>query len=207
MISVKMSSLCSDEIEKIVKGITEATDHIIAYRKMPVRTEFILENLIYDIGEVCDFWTGQTYIGVPKNKKIKKTFQSFFTELMKLLLNMKKSEEDFEIKVAYTMLFRGTVYRYLGRHEFTKKKVVPKFDNIYVSWSQCAENDYILSKFYSPITFMACEIQSPYYGINLDAIGCSRGEEHEIVFPTIKKLVKEIKYIDEHSEDDEDDHP
>ena len=36
-------------------------------------------------------------------------------------------------------------------------------------------------------------IQNSYYGINLEAIGVSRGTEAEVVFPTIKECIKEVK--------------
>lgn len=202
MISVDMSSLWSNEIELAVKGITEATENIVAYRRNNTTTQKLLADLIDDIGEICDFWTGKTYIGEPKSQIIKDAFQCFFTELMQLLLTMKDSEKDYEVRVANAMLHTGTVYRYLGKNYPNKEAVVPVYDDIYVSWSKCPQNNYLLSKLYGPVTWMSCEIAAPQYGIDLDAIGSSRANEHEVVFPTVEKCITEIKYISEDNDDE-----
>lgn len=201
MISVDMSSLWSDETDLIVRGITEATENIASYRRNDTSSSKALLELGEDIGTICDFWTGKTYVGSPKSQAIKEAFQGFFAELMQLLLEMKESQKDYEVRVATAMLYTGTVYRYLGKSQPNKKAVVPVHDNIYVSWSKCPDNDYLLSKLYGPVTWMSCEIVAPQYGIDLDAIGSSRANEHEVVFPTIEKCITEIKYI---SEDDDD---
>lgn len=201
MISVDMSSLWSDETDLIVRGVTEATKNIVAYRCNKASSQETLIALGEDIGAVCDFWTGKTYVGSPKSQAVKDAFQEFFAELMQLLLTMKDSQKDYEVRVANAMLYTGTVYRYLGTSQPNHKAVIPVYDNIYVSWSKCPDNDYLLSKLYGPITWMSCEISAPLYGIDLDAIGSSRANEHEVVFPTIEKCITEIKYI---SEDDDD---
>ena len=78
MISVNLAALWSDETDMIIKGISEATENIKAYRKFSERILDMLLELGNDSGEVCRFWTGSTYVGVPKNEKIKKAFQLFF---------------------------------------------------------------------------------------------------------------------------------
>lgn len=201
MISVEMSSLWSDETQLIIQGISEATENIIVYRQNDVSSREALLELGEDIGAVCDFWTGKTYVGNHKSKAIESAFQSFFTELMRLLLVMKDSPKDYEACVANAMLYTGKVYRYLGKDHPHKKAVNPIYNDIYVSWSKQPKNNYLLSKLYRPITWMSCEIVAPQYGIDLDAIGSSRANEHEVVFPTIEKCITEIKYI---SEDDDD---
>lgn len=195
MISVNLAALWSDETDMIIKGISEATENIKAYRKFSERILDMLLELGNDIGEVCRFWTGSTYVGVPKNEKIKKAFQLFFEELMELLLSMKDSELNFEKRVANAMLYRGTVYRYLGHSYSTDKVVTPNYDNVYVSWNKEEENAYLLSKLHGPVTKMTCVISEPLYGIDLEILECCRGTEREVVFPTIERYITEIKYL------------
>ena len=201
MLSVDMSSLWGDDTKQIVKGIKEATDHIKSYYNATNTTKDMLLALGEDIEEICDFWTGNTYVGHPKNKKVKKAFQSFFESLMELLLKMKDSKKAFEKRVANSILYRGTVYRYLGSTDSVKKAIAPKYNKIYVSWSKNPENSYLESKLCGTMTWMSCNISAPYYGIDLEAIGSSRGNEAEVVFPTIKKCITEIKYISEEDDD------
>lgn len=201
MISVNMATLWSDETDLIVQGITEATQNIIQYRNDEKSSQESLLLLGEDIGDVCDFWAGKTYVGNPKTEVIKEAFQGFFTELMNLLILMKNSEKDYEVRVAKAMLYQGTIYRYLGHNHPSKKVVIPQYNEIYVSWSKKPENDYIESKLYGPVTWMSCEIAESLYGIDLDVIGSSRASEHEVVFPTIEEYITEIKYISEENDD------
>lgn len=194
MISVNMSDLWSDETDKIVRGVSEATENIKTYRKSSKRLPAMLLELGDDIGDICRFWTGSTYVGTPKKEEIKNAFQLFFEELMALLLSMKDSKLNFEKRVANAMLYRGTVYRYLGHNYLTDEVIVPVYDRVYVSWNKEDENAYLLSKLYGPVTKMTCVITEPLYGINLEILGCCRGTEHEVVFPTIEKCITEVEY-------------
>lgn len=201
MLSVDMSTLWGDDDEQIVKGITEATNNIFRYLKNQNAPEVMFYELKSDINSVCHFWTGNTYVGQPKTKAIKKAFQSFFEAFMKLLLAIKDSDRDYEKHFSKSILYRGTVYRYLGNNRPTDKVIKPRFDCTYVSWSKNPQNDYIESKLYGTMVRLSCEISDPFWGIDLDALGCSKGKEREVVFPTMKKCITEIKYI---SEDDDD---
>ena len=194
MLSVNMYSLWSDETEIIIKGISEATQNIVKYRKAPNRNPDMLTELLNDLRAICCFWTGKTYIGSQKTDPIKMAFQTFFEEFMQLLLFMKDSELTFEERVANAMLYRGTVYRYLGKSYSSDEVVVPYYDGIYVSWSKEAGNSYLLSKLYGPVTEIICEIAEPMYGIDLDILECTRGNEQEVVFPTIEQSIVKIKY-------------
>ncbi len=206
MISIDMNFLRGDETEKIVKGILEATNSIIEYKNAPFTTKKMLCELGDDITTICGFWAGNTYIGCPKKEDIKNAFQSFFEELMQLLIDMKNSKKDFERRIADAVLFRGTVYRYLGTNDCLNKRTVkPEFNDVYVSWSKTPDNSYILSKLYGTVTFMTCEISEPLYGIDLDALGCSRGNEQEVVFPTIEEYITDIEYIEEEEEVEDND--
>ena len=98
------------------------------------------------------------------------------------------------------VLYRGSLYRYLGKgsaEENADKRIEPQYDNIYVSWSKQPKNYYIESKLYGTMTLLTCKIDEPYYGIDLEAFGVVRGEEAEVVFPTIKETITEIRYIRE----------
>ena len=114
---------------------------------------------------------------------------------MELLLSMKDSKLDFEKRVAKAMLYRGTVYRYLGHNYVTDEVVVPAYDNVYVSWNKEEENAYLLGKLYGPVTKMTCEIAEPLYGIDLEMLECCRGTEREVVFPTIEEYITQINYL------------
>ena len=113
---------------------------------------------------------------------------------MQLLLLMKDSTLPFEKRVANSMLYSGTVYRYLGKNYPSDEVVVPYYDGIYVSWSKQDGNSYLLSKFYGPVTKITCEIAEPMYGIDLDILECTRGNEQEVVFPTFEQSIVEILY-------------
>lgn len=197
MISVDLSALWSDETDKVIKGISEATENIQAYIDATEHFPNMLAELGEDISDVCRFWTGSTYVGSVKKEEIKNAFQSFFEKLMELLLNMNESKVDFENRVANAMLYRGPVYRYLGHDYITDKVVVPDYDGIYVSWNKEEENAYLLSKLHGPVTKMTCVIAEPLYGIDLEILECCRGTEREVVFPTIEECITEINYLDD----------
>ena len=194
MLSVNMYNLWSDETDKIIKGISEATQNIGTYRKAPNRNPDMLMELGDDLRAVCCFWTGKTYIGSPKAEPIKMAFQSFFEELVQLLLFMNDSGMLFEERVANAMLYRGNVYRYLGKNYPSDEVVVPCYDGVYVSWSKQDGNCYLLSKLYGPVTKITCEIAEPLYGIDLDILECTRGNEQEVVFPTFEQCIVDIQY-------------
>ena len=121
-------------------------------------------------------------------------FHSFFEELVQLLLFMKDSGMLFEERVANAMLYRGNVYRYLGKNYPSDEVVVPCYDGVYVSWSKQDGNCYLLSKLYGPVTKITCEIAEPLYGIDLDILECTRGNEQEVVFPTFEQCIVDIQY-------------
>lgn len=195
MLNVNMSSLWGNEKDIIIQGILEATENLAEYRKSEFRSLDMFCDLYNDIWDICSFWTGNTYVGSPKAEPIKMAFQEFFEEFMRLLLFMKDSVLPFEESVANDLLYRGTVYRYLGRNYPSNEVVVPCYDGIYVSWNKEDGNSYLLSKFYGLVTKITCEIAEPMYGIDLDRLGCSRGSEKEVVFQTVEQYITEIKYL------------
>lgn len=183
----------SDDIKGICNGLSIATKQMkkcINEKHM----DKLCGQYIYD---VCCFWTGNTYVGIKKDQTIQKAFQTFFKELMKLLLTLKNSpsstQQDKDI--ADELLYQGEVYRYLGHGDSSKlnENLELQYNDLYVSWSKNAQNNYIESKLYGKILWIHGIIQNSYYGINLEAIGVSRGTEAEVVFPTIKECIKEVK--------------
>lgn len=47
------------------------------------------------------------------------------------------------------------------------------------------------------MTLLTCRIDEPYYGTDLEVFGAVRGNEAEVVFPTIRETITDIKYIEE----------
>lgn len=159
-------------------------------------------------------WTGNTYVGIKKEPKAEKAYQEFFELMNDFLVFCLQNEDildEMETSLAEYMVFRGTVYRYLGiadsRNYRKKKRVDPMYNNIYVSWSQSEKNSYIESKLYGPRTWMKAEIREPEFGIDIhgfelwcekwigDSSFITRGEEKEVVFPTMEKCIVEIKTL------------
>ena len=191
-----MFQLWSDDIPEIVKAVNEATNNISVYYDSADNSANALKKLNEDIREVCNFWTGKTYVGDRKDDEIVQVFQNFFETLMKLLLKMKDSKKNYEAKFANARLYQGKVYRYLGygnSQDITDKAIRPEYNEIYVSWSKEPQNDYIESKLYRKITWLEAEIKSPYFGIDLEEMGTSKEREREVVFPTLKDFVTRVE--------------
>ena len=201
MISVDMFSLWGDDIDEIVVGITEATNNIAEYMNVNNPNKEQLFDVCNDVKTICAFWTGNMYVGIHKANAVKEAFQVFFETLMNFLLSIKENGNPHETKLAKSLLYRGTVYRYLGSREPTKEVIAPLYDNIYVSWSKNQKNSYVEGKLIGSKTWLSCKISDPLYGIDLEALGCSKGEEREVVFPTIKECITEIKFILEEDDD------
>lgn len=208
MISVKLNTLWSDETEKTIKGVNEATDDIKKYiLKLHNRANSLVlfSDVHEDIIEVCSFWTGKTYVGVQKDKDIEAAFQNFFEALMSMLLlimNDTVKPLDCEKRFANAVLYRGTVYRYLGNDTPSNRIIKPQYNNIYVSWSKKPENTYLESKLYGVKTRLYCDIKEPYFGIDLEQLGISKGNEKEVVFPTLEEFITNIEYISEDNDDE-----
>lgn len=100
-------------------------------------------------------------------------------------------------------MYQGVLYRYLGHSEpsDSRKCVRPQYNKIYVSWSKNKGNKYLESKLYGVKTLLACNVNYPYFGIDLSAFGMSRGNEREVVFPTIEETMTSIKFIEENDDE------
>lgn len=163
-----------------------------------------LNTLFSNITNALAYWTGNTYVGQPKEKALEKVYQTFFELLLELLIFIKDSPRftnEHKEKID-SVLYQGNIYRYLGYsseeyHYLDNKEqfVKPNYNGIYVSWSKNKSNSYIESKLRGPITKLKCCINEDMFGIDLEAFGVSRGNEKEVVFPTLEKCITEIQYI------------
>ena len=197
--SVNLRNLCADEYQKIIFEVDKATENIKNYIKNNNRnTKESFIQVLSDVEEVCNCWTGKTYVGQNKRQDLKNAYQDFFKALMKMLLLCKTNRNPCENKVAETLLYQGKIYRYLGygiSSNRKKKAIEPNYDGVYVSWSKEPKNGYTESKLYGEMTWIESEIKYPYFGIDLEAMESSVGNEKEVVFPTLKDCVTNIKYI------------
>ena len=196
-----------NEIEKVANEINRVSSQIKSVQKKLPTNDIIYGddnfNIFRDnVYQTLDYWTGHTYIGHKKCKLIRKAFQVFFEALYDFLLFCQREDNSFLHllkKLADDALYQGTIYRYLGHcsdDPDTESKVEPKYNSIYVSWSKKPNNHYIQSKLYGTKTLMTCVISEPYYGIDLEAFGVVRGDEEEVVFPTLQETIKSIEYFE-----------
>jgi len=200
--------------------INRTADGMVGHIKGRAEYEYFKEGFIdlcADINQCLTIWTGETWIGDPKTKKTKSAFQRFFSAFHCMICNIQDNSERYsrdELEYVKRIVFHGTVYRYLGSADpYNKTVIKPDYNDIYVSWSKEPESSYIESKLYGPMTWLSADIQKPFFGIDLEGVEkaflalsgkkcmISRGTEREVVFPTIKDCITEVKYI----EDEEDD--
>ncbi len=196
---------------------SEYKRYVKKYMLRRLQTEFDQEKLIdvcSGINSILLDWTGNTYVGRKKEPVVEKVYQDFFELIHNFLEFCAMNEENLNVmesSLAELMMFRGTVYRYLGiadsRNYRKKQKVNPEYNNIFVSWSRSERNAYIEGKLYGPRTWMKAEIMEPEFGIDIHGfeLWCekwlgessfiTRGEEKEVVFPTLEKNICEIKYL------------
>lgn len=193
----------SDEVDKAVVELIRVRNQIDstvrAIKRRAVTSE-MLSDLGYNLGEVLSWWTGHTYVGVEKDKKLKKSFQYFYESLYDFLLVCRNSNISVLHNFAEHALYQGTVYRYLGCSSNSRlSKVAPKeveYDGVFVSWSKNAVIPYIESKLCGTLTRVTCNISGDKYGIDLTAFGVSKADESEVVFPTLKECVTNVEYAD-----------
>lgn len=184
------------KFEKAINKVTNQTKYItIDFEKGELnRKNYKIwkEN----VKKTLEYWTGKTYVGKEKDKRTQKLFQNFFEAILDLILLCKESDVEELKNFAEESLYRGKLYRYLGHYKSNEKdiKVKPKFNNIYVSWSKKSKNEYIESKLKGIITLVSCQVDAPYYGIDLDAFDVVKGDEQEVVFPTLKDTIISVDY-------------
>lgn len=139
--------------------------------------------------------------------------------MYEFIIECRNNDRYFNIERSSKILYRGIVYRYLGHQlgDIPDNSIVePNYNDIYVSWSKNPKDTHIESKLRDPMTWIAAEIKEPYYGIDLVGLAEAISElvevehriaikdEREVVFPTIKECITEIKYIERKDEEYED---
>lgn len=174
-------------------------------------------SLILDLCEIlCPAllkWLGETYVGRRKNAVEEDAYQQFFEafhDLLSCSLNSKLQLYELEQEWFKSLVYTGNLYRYLGKSDpFNRDRVSPQYNKIYVSWSKGKENSYLRSKLYGPKTQLSCNVQLPYFGIDIEGftmyyhkhinsdILIARGTEREVVFPTIQECIYSVKYIED----------
>lgn len=170
----------------------------------------LFEELCLRIACVLQEWSGNTYVGIEKEKVKKNIFQNFFILLNDLINYLTKNKiSSLESEFLKYIKYNGKLYRYLGNGNSIDKKmsVKPSYNGIYVSWSKEERNSYIESKLYGKMTLLYCDTSNKHFGIDLegfqefynktfnDNFYISRGNEREVVFPTIKETIYDIKYL------------
>ncbi|MCR5833005.1 MAG: hypothetical protein K6G36_03720 [Candidatus Saccharibacteria bacterium] len=191
--------------DKMMEKVEFATKAVAYYRAHRIQEgekiiEFFDELKEY-IRDVVSLWVGETNIGVPKTAPVEQVFQSFYTELMALLLMLKNNTNsltDAEKTFTEALLYRGKVYRYLGRKDIKiRKPIMPMYNSVYVSWSKRKElTSYAKSKYRGVKTLLSAEILEDY-GIDLDYFDLVQQKtENEVVYPTNKKAILSIEFVD-----------
>ena len=169
----------------------------------------IFEDMICHIMEVLSKWTGETWVGQKKDKKIESVFQNFFETLVGLIgyINFfEKKMADTEKEFANMIVYNGVLYRYLGSGSSCNKESVEiEYNDIYVSWSKNEQNDYIESKLYGPLLWIKAQTSPFDYAIDLEGLdtfyqkitgenkGVVRGKEREVVYPTKRECILEVE--------------
>lgn len=165
-----------------------------------------METLDNNIITVLNNWVGSTYVGKRKEKVLKRAYQAFFEALYEWLFCLKRIPDEDIQQFVGDALFQGTLYRYLGYgdcEDNIEERIEPIYDKYYVSWSKKEKNSYFESKLYGMITHITCELKNMHYGIDLNAFGMGREHEQEVVFPTIKDTITNVKYIERGCGEDE----
>lgn len=154
--------------------------------------------LSQNIKNAMIMWIDNTWIGEKKDSDIEKQYQLFYETLYDFLVICSKSNKRKLVNFSKNLLYKGTVYRYLGYsyHSSTSDKYIDiQYNNIYVSWSKNKNNNDIERQLYGKITRLTCEISDGIFGIDLSNLEIPRRSEKEVVFLTIKKYIKKIEYL------------
>ena len=194
-----------------LKLYTFAVRAYIEQRKQLIFKDEFFECLCEGIASFLSYWVGCTYVGNKKTRIEMAIYQDFFCSLhslMVLLQDEKIVSTKEEMKLVSSLIYTGEIYRYLGYSSPSKKKhIEPVYNDIYVSWSKNEIIHYIESKLYGNITRLYCNIPPNMIGFDLEGfqnfynnifeskIWIARGEEREVVFPTIKETIYRIEYL------------
>lgn len=201
------------DIKEINKTIIYIKSYIVKRFNNNFEPFEYIDELFKRIAFVLSQWSGDTYIGEEKEENIKKLFQEFFITLISLVNCFNENKTKClrqEIEFLKSIKYKGTIYRVLGYSNCLdknkNKNIIPKYNDIYVSWSKNKDNSYLDSKLYGKKTRLIAVIDKDKFGIDLENFEefieniydekfyISRGNEREVVFPTLKECVKEVIY-------------
>lgn len=203
------------------KLISDTTFEIEMYRKNRATNTYHKKyflSLLNKIGTVLNEWTGNTYIGEPKNKEVEQAFQNFFSAIKNLIIffdsiapQLSHKEKHFVKSIKYSDI----IYRYLGHNiPGDNAPIEIKYNNIFVSWSKNKSNPYFESKLYGKMKKLYCKIPNNDFGIDLEGlqryfnelkVSCSflKNTEREVIYPTIKETIYFTEDIADFINDDE----
>lgn len=203
------------------KLISDTTFEIEMYRKNRATNTYHKKyflSFLNKIGTVLNEWTGNTYIGEPKNKEVEQAFQNFFSAIKNLIIffdsiapQLSRKEKCFVTSIKYSDI----IYRYLGHNTPSDNAPIEiKYNNIFVSWSKNKASPYFESKLYGDIKRLYCKIPNNDFGIDLERlqryfnelkVPCSflKNTEQEVIYPTIKETIYFIEDLTDIINDDE----
>ena len=142
----------SDILSKYIKFVKE-----YMYKRLIAEFDEIeFHEICSGINGVLIDWTTNNYVGCPKTSEADFEYQRFFEILHSFLAFIEDNSfllSEEERSLSELMIYRGKLYRYLGipdvRNAKNRKKVLPIFEDKYVSWSKNPEVPYtIYSKLY-----------------------------------------------------------
>lgn len=199
---VDLSNCWSLNDSDVYSEISHTTNEIENYLKN--RNDFIeneLFQLIIDIKNVIQYWVGNTYVGMPKNKKLRNYYQAFWCSLYNLIIDININSNKYNSSEKLTLgslLYEGPIYRYIGHGDSQDNtKIEIKYNDIFVSWSKCEKVHYLEEKLYGDYYWISGNTNKEHYGIDLEKINLSKPYEREVVFPTIKDCITEVRLIKE----------
>lgn len=200
-----------------LEEITKTTIYIKCYKLKRFTKNFeyldFFNELLERIASVLYKWSGYTYVGIIKDNITINVFQEFFITLCDLIdffdnskAYISKLEKDFIKSIKYT----GIIYRVLGygnsQDKNKNKRIIPYYNTIFVSWSKNENNIYLDTKLYGKKTKIKAYIENNSYGLDLENfqhfinnqfdcyLNISKGNEREVIFPTLKEHITEITY-------------
>ncbi|MGL4363456.1 MAG: hypothetical protein ACRCZM_11500 [Bacteroidales bacterium] len=195
----------NEDIEKVNKYI----GIYIRIRKDKPFDRELFNALITEIINIISIWTGETFVGIQKEKVQEKLFNQFFYSIKELIIFLEnlgstsQSESEFISHIKYT----GNIFRYMGNGCFlSKATIIPTFNDVYVSWSKNYKSVYLESKLYGPVTYLQCNIQGDDFGLDLEGFdkfvreneisnfNFIRPNEREVVFPMSSKIQIDVEY-------------
>lgn len=196
----------------LIHETTTKINEYIEIRKKSVFDKKAFIKLLDNIALVLIEWTGKTYVGEQKRIEVKQAFQQFFVTIKNLitifqdgLIKLSLLEKRFIKNVTYS----GKLYRYIGSNVPDNRKITVEYNGIFVSWSKNKQSTYLENKLYGTIIRLYCEIPDDKFGIDLEGFQkyydfyclkhyyIARGEEREVVFPTIKETIYNLEYLQE----------